>query len=126
MLRFIKDHNEKGQCAEKLALNYLKTQGLIPIMENFSCKCGEIDLIMQDADYLVFVEVRYRKKIQYGHPFETITRSKQKKIINAIQFFLIKHPQYQHTACRIDAIAINSQTSANSESIEWVKNAIQA
>ncbi|MCU7799815.1 MAG: YraN family protein [gamma proteobacterium symbiont of Lucinoma myriamae] len=80
MLRFIKDHNQKGQYAENLALNYLQEQGLTRLQENFSCKHGEIDLIMRDNEFIVFIEVRYRKKTQFGHPLETINYAKQKRI----------------------------------------------
>ncbi len=126
MLHLLKDHNKKGQQAEKIALKFLQTQGLIKIQSNFSCKRGEIDLIMIDNEYLVFVEVRYRKKTQYGHPLETINYAKQKKIINTVQYFLMKHPKYNQFPCRIDAIAINSHIQTGQEQIEWIKNAIQA
>ena len=43
MLRFIKDHNQKGQQAETIALNYIKKKGLTKIQTNFSCKYGEIE-----------------------------------------------------------------------------------
>ena len=132
MLRFIKDHNQKGQYAENIALNYLQQQGLQKIQNNFSCKCGEIDLIMNDETFLIFIEVRYRKQIQFGHPLETITYHKQQKIIKAIQFFLMKYPDYQHLPCRIDAVAIYSDTKQKTKNIndekvqiEWVKDAIQ-
>lgn len=124
MLRFIKDHNQKGQQAEAIALNYLQNKGLQELQRNFSCKFGEVDLIMQDNEFLVFIEVRYRKKTQFGHPLETINVAKQKKIIKTIQYFLIKFPQYSQLACRIDAVAINSQTGQ--EQIDWIKNAIEA
>ena len=126
MFRFIKDHNQKGQYAENLALNYLQEQGLTRLQENFSCKHGEIDLIMRDNEFIVFIEVRYRKKTQFGHPLETINYAKQKKIIKTIQFFLIKNPQFNQLACRIDAVALNSQDQSRQVQIDWIKNAIQA
>ncbi len=126
MLRFTKDHNDKGRQAETLALKFLQQQGLSHMQRNFSCKCGEIDLIMQDNEFLVFIEVRYRKKSHYGHPLETINYAKQQKIIKTVQYFLMKHPQYSHMPCRIDAVAISSHSSTPAEQIDWVKNAIQA
>jgi putative endonuclease len=125
MLRFISDHNTKGQQAELIALKYLQAQGLSKIDSNFSCRLGEIDLIMQDNEFLVFVEVRYRKKTQYGHPLETINYAKQQKIIKTIQYFLMKNPQYNSSPYRVDALAIHSQTASGQEQIDWVKNAIQ-
>ncbi len=133
MLSFIKDHNKKGQLAENIALEYLQQQGLKNIQTNFSCKCGEIDLIMHDNEFLVFIEVRYRKQTQFGHPLETINRVKQRKIINTIQYFLMKNPTYNQLPCRIDAIALYSETRNNRAvsikqqglQLEWVKNAFQ-
>lgn len=133
MLRFIKDHNKKGRQAENIALEYLQKQGLKIIKSNFSCKCGEIDLIMYDNEFLVFIEVRYRKQTQFGHPLETINNSKQQKIIKAIQFFLMKNPTYNQFPCRIDAIALYSEARNNKAvsireqglQVEWVKNAFQ-
>jgi len=126
MLRYIKGHNQKGQYAENLALNYLQAQGLTRLQENFSCKHGEIDLIMRDNEFIVFIEVRYRKQTRFGHPLETINYTKQKKIIKTIQYFLIKNPEFNNLACRIDAVALNSQTQPGQDHIDWIKNAIQA
>ncbi len=130
MLRFIKDHNQKGQQAEAIALNYLQAHGLKKIHSNFSCKCGEIDLIMRDNEFLVFIEVRYRKQVRFGHPLETINYTKQQKIIKTIQYFLMKNPRYNQFPCRIDAVGLHSQPHARSQDgqntqIEWVKDAIQ-
>jgi len=126
MLRFIKGHNQKGQYAENLALNYLQKKGLIQLQKNFSCRHGEIDLIMRDNEFIVFIEVRYRNKTQFGHPLETINYAKQKKIIKTIHYFLIKNPQYNQLACRIDAVAIHSQCQSSGDHIDWIQNAIQA
>ncbi len=72
MLSFIRDRNKKGQAAEDIASRYLQKQGLVSVDSNFFSRRGEIDLIIRDNDYLVFIEVRYRKQTDYGHPLETI------------------------------------------------------
>lgn len=125
MLRFIRDRNQKGQLAENIAGNYLKQQGLTTVKSNFFSRRGEIDLIMRDNEYLVFIEVRYRKQSNYGHPLETITYSKQQKILKTIQYFLLKHPQLNSLPCRIDAVAISGADGRTGEKIEWIKNAIE-
>ena len=137
-MHLINDHNQKGQLAENIALKYLQAQGLKKIQSNFSCKSGEIDLIMHDNEFLVFIEVRYRRQTRFGHPLETINYAKQKKIIKTIQYFLMKNPAYHQYPCRIDAVALHSQSQTEQNSlndkkensgsvkIEWVKNAIQA
>jgi len=121
---FNRDSNQKGQQAEEIARQYLQQQGLVTIDSNFFSRQGEIDLIMRDNEFLVFIEVRYRKHCRYGHPLETINYSKQQKIFKTVQYFLLKHPQFNRLPCRIDAVAIHPQEQSG-ENIEWVKNAIQ-
>ncbi|WP_292746923.1 YraN family protein, partial [Methylophaga sp. UBA3191] len=55
------EHLQSGKQAEQLACNYLEKQGLKLVQRNFYCRRGEIDLIMQDGQTLVFIEVRYRR-----------------------------------------------------------------
>lgn len=125
--RKLLDSNQIGTKAESVALKYLQTCGLKLIAQNFSCKCGEIDIIMHDDEYLVFIEVRYRKQIHYGHPLETIDYRKQQKIINTVQYYLLKYPHSAQYPCRIDAVAIYSSSKATGmeNKIEWIQNAIQ-
>lgn len=80
---------------------------------------GEIDLIMQDGDTLIFVEVRYRNNLSYGGPLESVTYSKQQKILKTAQYFIMKHAQYQHCNYRFDIVGISQQ----GQSIEWLSHA---
>ncbi len=61
-MSLIKKHDKRrfGAKAEKAAENYLQQQGLRRLAQNYQCRFGEIDLIMQDGDTLVFIEVRCR------------------------------------------------------------------
>ncbi|MES9992907.1 MAG: YraN family protein [Candidatus Thiodiazotropha sp.] len=117
----IAKHLEFGQQAEQQALSYLQSHGLKLVERNFRCKTGELDLVMREADTLVFVEVRYRQRNDFGHALETVTRSKQRKLLaTANRYLQVKRLD---TACRFDIIALNGSGSAP---IEWIKNAIQA
>ncbi len=69
----------KGLYFEKLALNYLKKQGLKFLQNNYHCRLGEIDLVMKDRSCIVFIEVRYRANTGFGHAFETVNKPKQQK-----------------------------------------------
>lgn len=104
---------------EDRALAYLKKQGLKHKCSNFRISGGEIDLIMQDKDTLIFVEVKYRHNDEYGSANETITFKKQQRIRKTAEFYLKKHYQNQWPACRFDAVCIQSQQS----DIQWLKNA---
>lgn len=107
-----------GQAQENIACQYLEKQGLKVLHRNFLCKQGEIDLIMEDKNYLVFVEVRYRKNDYYGSGLDTISIFKQKKIITTAKFFLTCKPWYYKRPCRFDVLSIGKD-------ITWIRDAFR-
>jgi putative endonuclease len=109
-------HLIRGKTAEDQALDFLINKGLIPVARNYRCKQGELDLIMRDRNSLVVIEVRYRKSDVYGSAMESITPSKQAKIIAATQHYL--STLTADTPLRFDVIAISGKNSIN-----WIKNA---
>ena len=93
-----------GNQAEDQALHYLKNQGMQLIKRNFATKAGEVDLIMQDGESLVFIEVRYRKNTDFGGAAASITPKKQQRIIKAALAYQQYHaPQ---SSMRFDVVAI--------------------
>ncbi|MEY3182503.1 MAG: hypothetical protein RLZ35_488 [Pseudomonadota bacterium] len=111
-----------GGWVECLALNYLLKHGLKRLAQNYRCRIGEIDLIMQEDKYLVFVEVRYRKNEDFGGAKASITRNKQQKIRQVAQYYLKKFGmRAQHIFCRCDVIAVSG--AKEGLKIEWLKNA---
>lgn len=113
---------ETGIQAEQLALRYLEKHNLQLLIQNFSCRRGEIDLIMQDKDTLVFVEVRYRKSAKFGSALESVNYTKQSRIITTAQHYL-QQQHTDHASCRFDVIAISP--SNHDPEIVWVKDAFQ-
>lgn len=109
---------------ESLATDYLVKAGLQILHRNFRSKLGEIDIICRDGLYLVFIEVRYRQSNIFGSAAESVTLSKQHKIVRAAQFYLQTHIWAQQLNCRFDVIAISSLT--NTPYIEWIKDAFNA
>lgn len=77
-----------GYRGETAACACLKSKKYKIIKRNYRKKCGEIDIIAQKDDLLVFVEVKTRKSDEYGAPCEFVTRSKQEKIIKTAKYFL--------------------------------------
>ncbi len=113
-----------GQLAEDQALLYLQKQGLKLVVRNFSCRSGELDLIMRDKDTLVFIEVRYRKQAQYGSSAETVTCKKQRKLIKAAQYFLGTQQLTDWPACRFDVMAARpDKKQPTSLYFDWIKSA---
>lgn len=108
---------QQGIQAEQYAEKYLIQHGLVLIERNFRLKIGEIDLIMQDKDYLVFVEVRYRKNNHFGGAVASIDARKRKKIVNTAKYYLAWHQKYDKIPCRFDVVAIEGTQTT------WIKNA---
>lgn len=115
--------NIKGAMAERLALRHMKKQGLKRVDSNFAAPCGELDLIMLDANSLVFVEVRFRSKSRFGSAIESITSNKQKKVRKTAQLFLQYHPQHNHRQCRFDVVTVTYDDTSKHNCLEWVKGA---
>lgn len=91
---------------EKKAGAYLIQQGYRILEYNFRCKSGEIDIIAKDGDYLVFVEVKYRKTASSGNPLEAVGRRKQQTVSRAAMFYCLSHGYGTDTPCRFDVIAV--------------------
>lgn len=107
-----------GQLGEDAALSYLQQRGLILVERNFLCKGGELDLVMQEGEVLVFVEVRKRADRNYGGAAASVTAAKQKRLITAAHHYLQRYRM--PPACRFDVIAIDGDET------EWIRNAIAA
>ncbi|CAM2733426.1 YraN family protein [Legionella worsleiensis] len=112
----------RGRSAEQQALAYLLKQGLKLLGQNYYCRSGEIDLIMQEGDYLVFIEVRSRSNIQFGDAIASITFAKRQKIIRTASHYLLKNKRYEQTPVRFDVIGIEGNTGV----ITWLKDAFNA
>jgi putative endonuclease len=83
--------NKKGERGESIALKFLQGKGYELIETNSQCRYGELDLVMRDGEYLVFVEVKQRKDARFAQAREFITRSKQEKLRRAALFYLSQH-----------------------------------
>ncbi len=111
-----------GASAERMAEAYLEGQGLILLQRNFQCQLGEIDLIMEHGESVVFVEVRFRKSSLFGSAAETVTRSKQRKIANAARHYLLHNKPAQHRPLRFDVIGIMPKDTGGYD-YDWLPNA---
>lgn len=115
--KILTSRKKSGNKAELEACSYLQKSGLKLLEKNFSTKAGEVDLIMQDNDILVFIEVRYRKNADFGGAAASVTPSKQRRIIKAALAYQQKHaPQ---SSMRFDVVAIEGDNT----SIDWIKSA---
>lgn len=112
------NNKQIGKHYENIACQYLLKQGLLLIAKNSQYPLGEIDLIMQDKQCLVFVEVRYRKNANFGDAAITVTLSKQMKIKQAAQLWMLsENLNIEDTEFRFDIFAITGKNQ------QWIINA---
>jgi len=109
-----------GAGAESLACAHLESAGLQLLQRNYRCARGEIDLIMQEGDTLVFVEVRFRKSSRFGSAAESVTTQKRARIEAAAAHFLTAVAA--RNPCRFDVVAINGQPPQ----VDWLRDAFRA
>lgn len=112
----------RGRQAEQNACKFLQQQGFRLLEQNYSCRLGEIDLIMLQDTKLIFVEVKYRGSAQFGAASEAVDFRKQQKIIRSAEFYLQQHPQLSEMQCRFDVISYTGKT----EQIEWLTDAFSS
>ena len=106
-----------GAKAEALAAEFLAARGLRIIERNFRRRCGELDLIAQDGEMLVFVEVRLRTRNDFGGAAASITASKRARMAAAAALYLAR--LRGTPPCRFDAVLLDAVDAAR---IEWLQN----
>lgn len=109
-----------GGQAEALAATYLQRRGLRIVERNWRVRGGEIDLICDDRGTLVFVEVRLRRRSDFGGAGASITAAKQRRLILAARHYLAGKPE---RPCRFDVLLLDGLAESN---IEWIQNAFAA
>jgi putative endonuclease len=107
-----------GRLAEDRALVYLQQQGLVCVTRNYACRYGEIDLVMNDAALLVFVEVRMRKNSNFGGAAASVDAAKQQRLWRTAEHYLMRYRT--QPACRFDLVAIDGDT------LDWMRAVINS
>ncbi|MGL4668501.1 MAG: YraN family protein [Saezia sp.] len=113
-----------GAGAEEAAVRYLSSQGMALIARNFQPPgrgMADLDVIMQDRDgTIVFVEVRLRSSLAYGGAAGSITTAKQRRLIQAAQYFLNRFKVMP--ACRFDVVVFEGDKNLTPL---WLKHAFE-
>lgn len=110
--------HDRGVLGEDLACSFLKKKGYRVLERNYRITGGEIDIVAQVKDELVFVEVKLRSSIQYGYPEEGVSFVKQKRLARAIRSYLKMRDN--DTLFRFDIIAVAITSSG--PDIEHLEN----
>lgn len=97
-------NNIVGSWGERLAADYLRKKHYKLVATNYRCRYGEIDLIVCNRKYLVFVEVKLRKSAKFADAFEFVDNYKQDRLRTTAQLYLSQNPTQLQP--RFDVIAI--------------------
>jgi len=100
-----RDNIVKGKMGEGVSVEYLKRKKYKILDSNFRCKIGEIDIVARDKSTIVFIEVKTRQNNEYGHPSESVTYYKQRKISKVALYYLQQHNLFDYNV-RFDVIEI--------------------
>ncbi|GAA4031100.1 YraN family protein [Arthrobacter methylotrophus] len=94
-----------GQHGEALAVGFLETQGMRIVDRNWRCSEGEIDIVALDGDTLVIAEVKTRKNLAYGHPFEAVGAAKLARLHRLALSWCRDH-ELRASRRRVDVVGI--------------------
>lgn len=102
----------EGASGEFNAVEYLEKKKYKILEKNHKNRLGEIDLIAQYKDMIVFVEVKARSTLMFGRPSEAVDYRKQQKIRNIASLYLLQHKKMD-SQCRFDVIEVIGQSEIN-------------
>lgn len=112
-----KNTRQTGAEKEAQAAKFLQEKGFHIKEQNFRCRQGEIDIIGMDGEYLVFVEVKFRRSREFENPLAAVGIPKQKKICRVADYYRFRKQFPSDTPIRYDVVGILG------EEIVWIKNA---
>ena len=111
-----------AKTGESFAAAHLKARGYQILEQNYRAGRGEIDLVAQDGDCIVFVEVKTRRSLKFGTPQSAVTTQKQRQISKIAMRYLQAHNQFD-APCRFDVIAIHLSSRLELLKLEQIENA---
>jgi putative endonuclease len=118
-----RDHHERGDEGEFLAVRHLKRLGYRIITRNYRCPLGEIDIVARHRGVVVFVEVKSRGAGDPVSPKLAITPAKQRKLSQVAWYYLQKQNLTEASA-RFDVVAIRGMP--DSPEFEVIENAFES
>ncbi|MFQ5925356.1 MAG: YraN family protein [Dehalococcoidia bacterium] len=111
-----------GALGEKVAREYLEGLGFSIRETNFRLREGEIDIIAEKDDFLVFIEVRTRSSSSFGTPEESVTPQKVERLIALAQTYVETHDDLP-PSWRIDVVVVELTPKGKVSRVELIENA---
>ncbi len=120
------DHSRLNvaKIGESLAAKHLKARGCEILARNYRALRGEIDLIVRDGEFTVFVEVKTRRSLKFGLPQAAVTWQKQRQISKVALAYLQSH-NLLDAPCRFDVIAIHLSPQLKLLNLEQIESAFE-
>ena len=112
-----------GDRGESLAACFLEAKGFGILERNYRCPVGEVDLVAQEGECLVFVEVRSRSSDAFGTPEESITQEKRQRLAQVAECYLAERGS-SLPAWRIDLVAVDFGPGGSAQRVELFRNVV--
>ena len=110
----------RGAAVEAACARWLAQRGLPVVARNVRCRFGEIDLVLDDGEVLVFAEVRLREHDGFGGAAASVDARKQARIVACAHWYLAQHPRQALRPCRFDVLAVG-----RGGAIDWIRDAFR-
>jgi putative endonuclease len=112
-----------GRTGERLAAEALMSEGYHILERNFRCRQGEVDLVAEDEQDLIFAEVKARRGVSFGLPEDALTIYKRRKLVEVASYYLDLHT-CSDRSWRIDVVAVQFSNSGKLEEIRIYEHAV--
>jgi putative endonuclease len=116
------NRHERGVQGEETAARFLETQGYRILARNFRGRRGELDLVAEEGDTLVFLEVKTRTQNRFGEPHWSVDRRKRDRIVRSATEYLARH-RCGERVCRFDVLFLYQGTEP--PKLELIRNAFE-
>lgn len=114
-------HLESGRRAENTARRFLEHKGLRLLTSNYRCRYGELDLVMSDREFLVIVEVRYRRHTKFMDPVESVAWHKRDRMVQATLHFMQQRADHRDQPVRFDIVGVSGPLEH--ATVDWIRGA---
>jgi putative endonuclease len=113
----------KGAGGATIGCRFLEGQGYTVRETNYRCPEGEIDIVAQKGDCLVFAEVRTRRSLGFGTPEESVTAAKKEKLTNTALYYVAAHSDLP-AQWRVDVVAVEVGSDGEVRRLEHIEDAL--
>ena len=113
-----------AKIGEALAMKHLKARGCKILAQNYRARRGEVDIIVRDGEFTVFVEVKTRRSLKFGLPQAAVTLQKQRQI-SKVALAYLQTQNLMDAPCRFDVIAIHLSPQLELLNFEQIESAFE-